>query len=259
MENDNIIYANPIAGRFSKAAKTYGANASIQKLTADILQREIAGRNAKLIMEAGCGSGNFTEIISEMFPDAEITAVDFSEEMIRLALNNNKHRNVKYICANAEYPPPDYQPDMILSNACLHWFFDLPAAINRYCRSLPEGGLLAFSSFGPQTYIELNGLIAEKQGLESFGAMSFPSKEEIEGILNLYFRDILVTEYIMKEEYGSLMQLLKKIKATGVNMSSLGKPVSLTRTNIFELEKKYIDKYGRITATYQIFCCRAVK
>ncbi len=65
-------------------------------------------------------------------------------------------RPVRRVCADvAVLPFADVQLDLIFSSLCLQWVPDLPVALAEFRRVLRPGGLLLFTSFGPDTLLEL--------------------------------------------------------------------------------------------------------
>jgi trans-aconitate 2-methyltransferase len=110
----------------------------------DLLARVPAGTVA-LAVDLGCGPGNSTELLRARFPDALVSAVDSSADMIAAARQRLPaiHFEIADIAAWV-YPragPESF--DLILANAVLQWLPDhaslLPALIAR----LKPGGSLA--------------------------------------------------------------------------------------------------------------------
>ena len=86
--------------------------------------------SVKKILDLGCGPGNITPFICEMFPNATIHGVDSSTEMIDQAVNSLKStpysqraRFSKETIENfiAQSKQKDDRYDFVYANAALHW------------------------------------------------------------------------------------------------------------------------------------------
>lgn len=256
MINKNIIKDN-----FSKYAKFYDRYSIIQNRCADILVDTIDRNGFDSILDIGCGTGYFTKLLKNKFPDAAITAIDISEKMIKIARQKLLDEQVEYVTADAEKFETKTKFDLIASNATLQWFHDLNNTLIRYKKIINKGGLLLFSYFGPDTFNELNNTI--KEVLEEnvqITASNFISKIELENITNNLFENVSIKEQVIKQDYPSLKDLLKTIKHTGTKGNGIIKRI-LTPGLFSRIEKIYINysTSNNITATYQIFFCKAIK
>jgi hypothetical protein len=92
----------------------------------------------------------------------------------------------------------------------------------------------------------------------SISSTFFFSWDRLSEILEKYFDRIHIEEQLFGESYVSLRQLLNTIKYTGTRGAGLNGR-ALGKRQLTELEKIYKDKFNDITATYQLFYCRAKK
>jgi trans-aconitate 2-methyltransferase len=92
-------------------------------------------------VDIGCGPGNSTELLVERFPDAEITGLDSSPEM--LAAARQRLPNVAFIEADAATWTPEASVDLLYANATFQWVPDHQAVLRRLFVALPSGGVLA--------------------------------------------------------------------------------------------------------------------
>ena len=113
-----------------------------------------AGINNSLL-DIGCGTGNYTQLLRNKFPDAVIKAVDICDKMIEVAQNKLKNSKIEFIVDDAETMILTENFDLITSNACFQWFDELDNTIAKYKNLLTEDGIILFSTFGPSTYNEL--------------------------------------------------------------------------------------------------------
>src|SRR5262249_3524649 len=89
----------------------------------------------------GCGPGNSTELLVERFPDAEVTGVDSSPDMLRQA--RERLPQCKFIQADLATWMPAEPTDLLFANAVFHWVPDHPNVLARLLQSRPPGGVLA--------------------------------------------------------------------------------------------------------------------
>jgi trans-aconitate 2-methyltransferase len=95
----------------------------------------------KRIIDLGCGTGNSTEQLHARWPQANLTGLDSSPEMLSTARTN--HPGWKWIASSIEAWQPDSAFDLIFSNACLHWVQDHGALFPRLLSYVAPGGALA--------------------------------------------------------------------------------------------------------------------
>ena len=247
-----------ISENFSRYAHLYDRYSSVQQETAQALLEKIPQNNFLKILELGSGTGNLTMLLRERFKHADIKAVDISEKMIECAHGRFKDQAIKFIHADAERLDLKEKFDLITSNACFHWFDDLENALRQYKRHLQDNGLIVFTLFGPDTFYELNFAL----GLVLKGAYTassrFSGKAELVKFLKHEFKKTSIDEGHYQEEFPDLTALLKKIKYSGTRGSNAGR-LNFSRRTISEIEKSYLDKFGLIKATYQVFFCRVQK
>ncbi|MCI8930631.1 class I SAM-dependent methyltransferase [Thomasclavelia cocleata] len=71
------------------------------------------------ILEYGCGIGVFCHLLIEIFPNANITGIDFPE-MINVARKRNHHSRITYIASSAEDHNASRETyDIIISSGCI--------------------------------------------------------------------------------------------------------------------------------------------
>src|SRR6476660_7408760 len=106
----------------------------------DLLAR-VDVASPRYVHDLGCGAGNVTRLLRERWPDATVTGVDDSPEMLARAaatLPRAAFRN-ESVAAFRTDPPAD----VVYSNAALHWLPDHATLFPSILRSLASGGVLA--------------------------------------------------------------------------------------------------------------------
>jgi malonyl-CoA O-methyltransferase len=253
-----MIDKDLIKRNFSEYAKYYDRYASVQNACALKLVQKINTPGPENILEIGCGTGNYTWLLRRRYPDSEITAVDISDEMIRIAKTKLVRDNIEFITADAEEIRFNRKFDLITSNASFQWFDDLQGSLERYKNILARGGSIVFSIFGPRTFGELGICMGKYNGKNfSISSTDFIEKKRIEDILRAISPEPVVEEEIIKENHSSVFELLKKIKYTGTRGNGMNGNKMWTRRTINEIEDIYIREFGEIVSTSQVFFCTA--
>lgn len=106
----------------------------------DLIAR-IALRSPSQIADVGCGPGNSSQMIHERWPEATITGVDNSAEMLTEA--SAAHPDWKWIEADAATWNGEQQFDLVFSNAALHWLPDHASLFPRLFEMVAPGGSFA--------------------------------------------------------------------------------------------------------------------
>ncbi len=106
----------------------------------DLLAR-VTAEAPRSIVDLGCGTGTVTALIRARWPDAEVAGVDNSEPM--LARARAAVPGVAWELADLAHWSPVVPPDLLVSNAALHWLDDHARLFPRLLSQLQPGGTLA--------------------------------------------------------------------------------------------------------------------
>src|ERR1051326_5301718 len=98
------------------------------------LAARIAGPEPARIIDLGCGPGNSTEVLAERWPDADLTGLDSSADMIAKAAS--AHPGWRWLTGDiAEWAPTQGESyDLAFSNAALQWIPDHATVLPRLVR-----------------------------------------------------------------------------------------------------------------------------
>ncbi len=108
----------------------------------DLLQGVRLTAPARCI-DLGCGPGNSTELVAARFPDAEVTGLDSSADMIEKA--RKRLPRLSFVQADLAGWAPEERYDLIFANAVLQWLPDHEALFARLAAALKPGGVLVCS------------------------------------------------------------------------------------------------------------------
>jgi malonyl-CoA O-methyltransferase len=233
---------------------------------AAVLQQEIAHRmlerlgyirlQPQRVLDLGCGTGLALTGLAKRYRGAELIGLDFSHRMLTHARKRGHWLNrPRMLCADAErLPLADDALDLVFSNATLQWVNDLDATFAELLRVLRPGGLLLFSTFGPDTLKELRAAWAAAD--EGAHVSPFFDMHDIgDALVRARFADPVMDVERMTLTYNSIHGLMRDLKQLGARNALTGRARGLTgRRRLAALEHAYEAERrdGRLPATYEV-------
>ncbi|WP_455201145.1 malonyl-ACP O-methyltransferase BioC [Kaarinaea lacus] len=248
---------------FNKAAETYDDVAALQREVAQRLldRMDIVRLIPKTIVDVGCGTGDTTLKLARNYKQAQVIGVDFAEHMLDKARSKCSWREKvlgrqpRFICGDAEtLPLADQSVDFIFSSLTVQWCNDLDNAFQEFRRILKPGGLLMFSSLGPDTLKELRHswqLVDTGQHVHSFVDMHHVG----DALLRAQLADPVMDMEYFTLTFNDGYQLMRELKLLGAHNAATERSNSLTgKTHLQQMLQAY-EKYrnnGKLPATYEI-------
>ena len=95
-----------------------------------------------VVYDLGCGTGARTIDLPDALGASTVIGIDTSDTMLERTLGYDDPR-VSFVNADIANFQPEHSPDLILSNAALHWLTDHPKALASWRGHLSPGGQLA--------------------------------------------------------------------------------------------------------------------
>lgn len=95
----------------------------------------------KAVCDLGCGAGQLTRLMAQRWPQASVLGVDSSAAM--LAQADTAPANVQWLQQDVATWSPTQAPDLVYSNAALHWLPAHELLFPRLVNQLAPGGVLA--------------------------------------------------------------------------------------------------------------------
>lgn len=245
---------------FERAVPGYDEAAVLQRRSADELLERLDGLrlDPKRIADLGCGTGYLTRELETRFPAAFVAGVDFVPLMLKQA---QRAGNACYLAADAErLPLPDRAIDLAVSNALLQWCE--PQKFFRECaRVLRPGGMLAFTSYGPDTLRELRAAWAAVD--EGVHVHEFNDMHDLGDLLiEEGFSDPVLDVERVTLNYAQAEDLLRDLKRIGAVNAAAARARGLTGKARFRALLRRCEETrrpdGRIHATFEIVYGRAV-
>jgi malonyl-CoA O-methyltransferase len=248
---------------FERAAASYDAHA--------VLHREVGQRlfehldpiriEPRRIVDLGCGTGPSFEAMGKRFPHAELIGLDFSTAMLGRARRRSgwfrrafSSSVARLVCADAERLPFAHgSVDFMFSNLALQWCRP-ELVFAEAARVLPTGGLLMFSTLGPDTLRELRAAFA---GIDPAPHVhAFIDMHDLgDALVHAGFAEPVMEMEVLTLEYAALGDLVRDLKATGARNALAQRRRGLTTPRRW---KRAVEAYearrrdGALPATYEI-------
>jgi ubiquinone/menaquinone biosynthesis C-methylase UbiE len=116
----------------------------IQKAMLDIIQKSATIASPVAILDVGCGTGRLLRSAGRRWPQAKLTGVDFSKQMIAEA--SRLLPSAQWFAAPAEQLPiQDASVDLALSSLSLHHWSDQAKGLSEIARVLRPGGFFCLA------------------------------------------------------------------------------------------------------------------
>ena len=96
---------------------------------------------AARVYDLGCGPGNSSELLARRFPEAALVGVDTSDSMLSEA--RARVPGARFLRGDIAAWSPETPPDLIFSNAALHFLPDHHRLMPRLMATLAPGGVFA--------------------------------------------------------------------------------------------------------------------
>jgi len=243
---------------FSRSAPTYDEAA--------VLQREVGRRQLERldlvrltprnILDLGCGTGEQAEGLLRRYPGARTHALDFALPMLDQARRRGRWRKrPRCICGDMEYLPlADDSIDLLISNLAFQWAAD-PGQLYREClRVLSPGGLLMFTTFGPDTLKELRAAWAQVD--QAPHVSPFLDMHDLGDILvnTGYAAPVMDVEHL-RLTYASVDDLMRDLKQIGATNAVSGRARGLTGKVRMQAMREAYEAWrsdGVLPASYEV-------
>lgn len=254
----NPIDKNAARRAFNAAADDYDNFAVLQQEIAQrLLERlDYVVLTPRTVLDLGCGTGYALDDLTKRYRRARVLGLDFAEGMLTHARRRGHWLNrPRLICADMEtLPLADDSIDLVVSNATLQWANGPDQVFGELMRILRPGGLLMFTTFGPDTLMELRAAWATADS--GAHVSPFLDMHDIgDALVRAGFADPVMDVERMQVTYPNMRALMRDLKHIGANNALVERPRGLTgRRRFAAVEAAYETRRqdGRLPASWEV-------
>lgn len=249
------------------------ARAAAKFSTGDFFAREIDRRmqerldyvrvEPKRVLDLGCSRGASLPALAARYPGAQQLALDLVPEMLtglrpvrpawqRWIGVGAASGAMPLVADAAQLPILSRSTDLIWSNLLLHWLEDPLPALAEAHRTLDVGGLLMFSTLGPDTLKELRAVFADGYA----HTQRFIDMHDLGDMLvGCGFADPVMDMEVVKLTYDSFDDLLRELQSAGSSCAMKARRHGLTgRATWTKARAAYegLRENGKLPATFEV-------
>ena len=246
-----------IRRNFNRAAGGYDQVAVLQQTVGDrLLDRldDIRLQPAR-ILDLGSGTGRLSAQLAQRYVSARVVQLDLSLNMLK---QSGRSRDVTggrcLLCADTENLPfADECSELAFSNLMFQWVSRLDRALEEIYRVLRPGGLLLFSTFGPDSLVELR---ESWSGVDDHVHVNaFTDMHDVgDALVRAGFADPVMETETFTLVYDDGRALMRELKSLGAGNVNAGRRKSLTgKRKLRDMLAEYRRRYGNdgLPATFE--------
>lgn len=248
-----------VSHHFNRAADRYDDYAIMQKMVAErLLERlDLVRIQPELVIDIGSGTGHAALKLGERYRRSRILELDISPEMLRVSRRKTTRwfSRRKHIAASAEsIPIRSHVAQLVFSSLAYQWCNNLDQAFAEVKRVLAPGGLLMFSTAGPDTLKELRecwSCADSEQHVNRF----FDMHDIGDALVRAGMSGVVMDVEMITLSYQDCLQLMRDLKYTGANNASFSRNKNLTGKRKLEQVIQAYEKFRNpegLPATYEI-------
>lgn len=261
---DELLIDKRCARRaFERAAQTYDEAAVLQnEVCRRMLSRlDYIKHRPESILDAGSGTGNALPALRTRYRGARIIALDVALAMLKRGRRRLPWwkgvmgRGTQPVCGDIEKLPfAEGAFGMVWSNLALQWVNDPGRTFADLRRVLAPGGLLMFSTFGPDTLRELRQAY---RGTDRHTHVNrFIDMHDIGDMLVAGgFGDPVMDMEYLTLTYDDVRQLMHDLQAIGASNVTHGRSGALSgKAQLAAVTHNYerFRRDGRLPATFEV-------
>jgi malonyl-CoA O-methyltransferase len=263
--NGGFVDRLQVGRRFSRVAANYDQ--------ADFFAREVDRRmqerldyvkvEPKRILDLGCSRGGSFAGLAARYPAAELLGLDISPAMLQAGhtaragwqrwLGMGRQNQAQRLAGDATNLPLKSQSTAIVwSNLLLHWLDDPLPALAEAHRVLEVGGLLMFSTLGPDSLKELRSAFSDGYAhtqrfidMHDFGDM----------LVGCGFADPVMDMEVLTLTYDGFDEMLGELGAAGSGCAMKARRHGLTGRQAWAQARDTYERLrsnGKLPATFEI-------
>ncbi len=264
----------------SRQVKFNFARAASGYEDAAILPREIGTRmlerldyvkiEPQRVLDLGCGTGASLNALSARYPKTQVLGADFSEAMLQTGRSKRsllrwrmpflRSNKASLIAAEAtRLPFSSASIGLLWSNQMLHWLDDPLRALREMHRVLDVGGLLMFSTLGPDTLKELRHSFSDGYA----HTQRFADMHDLGDMLvECGYADPVMDVETLTLTYSGIDDLFKDLRQNGAGCAMQARRHGLMGLSAWKTVREHYEKFveaGRWPASFEVIYGHAWK
>ena len=270
--NASFVDRRQVGRRFSRVAASYEQ--------ADFFAREVDRRmqerldyvkvTPQRILDLGCSRGGSFPGLAARYPAAQLIGLDISPAMLQTGqvarpgwqrwLGMGRQGGAQRLAGDAVKLPVKSQSTAIVwSNLLLHWLDDPLPALAEAHRVLEVGGLLMFSTLGPDSLKELRSVFADGYA----HTQRFIDMHDLGDMLvGCGFADPVMDMEVLTLTYDDFDDMLGELRAAGSGCAMKARRHGLTGRQAWAQARSAYEGLrcgGKLPATFEIIYGHAWK
>ncbi|MGM0380758.1 MAG: methyltransferase domain-containing protein [bacterium] len=255
--------SDKIKESFCSAARTYDRHSSIQQAVAErLIEFMPADREFKSILEIGCGTGIYTDMLVEKYSTARICCIDIAPEMVNRARQHFKNEDIEWLVGDAREILLDEKVSLVTGSSTVHWVQPLDELFGNINRQLYNHGQLVVNVMLQGTLKELHNL-RRHIAPDKFETPVLPGRRQVLTRLEESGFEVLKSrQEEIVQQYASARDFLTSLSEQGVTPCSTGSKVHFNRGELEKLSELYEENHSTedgVKASYNVLELRAEK
>ncbi|MHB1585526.1 MAG: malonyl-ACP O-methyltransferase BioC [Acidiferrobacteraceae bacterium] len=260
--NGESLDKRQIRVAFDRAAERYDQVASLQRVVADRLLERLDQVSIvpRTILDAGSGTGYCLPLLRRRY-GFDVIALDIAPRMLQKARRRGRwFSRAPCLCADIErLPLAPASTDLVVSNLTLQWC-DAGVAFHEFGRVLAPGGLLLFSTFGPDTLKEVRTAWSEVD--DQAHVHDFADMHDLgDDLVRVGFGDPVLDVDRITVRYRTSREIIADLKGLGAHNARKGRFSGLTGKHRFRRFEERLsvlaEADGCIPVTFEVVYGRA--
>jgi len=211
------------------------------------------GLEPRCVVDLGAATGKTSLALAGQFPDAHLLAIDSSHAMLGQARRLGGS-NVTRICGDAErLPLAEHSVDLMVANLVLPWCSS-DVVFAEAARVLRDGGLLLFTTVGPDTLGEVRRAWSEVD--DAIHVHGFVDMHDLGDLaLRAGLAEPVMDVDRLQVTYRDVLSLVEDLRACGATNVALGRRTSLTGTRRWRAFRERLEARrvgGRFPVTVEL-------
>lgn len=254
-----LLEKQRVSKSFGAAAKEYQSVNQLQHtVLVRLLERlDLIKMKPGSVLDLGSGPGTSSSKLAKYYKKATIIESDISLPMLQQAKLQAPRFFSKrsWLCSDAEQMGiKSSSIDLVFSSLMLQWCNNLDHVLKEVRRILRPNGLFIFSTFGPDTLMELRKSWENVD--DNIHVNAFIDMHDIgDALVRTGMENPVMESEIISVKYETVYRLMRDLKILGAHNINSGRRKTLTgksrlQNMLAHYEIKRVD--GRLPATYEV-------